>query len=365
MKLSIKHKEILDSFRAGVVVIDREGNILYINDIGRRILSISPDINRVSPRNSFFKILLTSFESQYLPSRIEVELEWKGREDRMVIGITLSDIRKKNERVAIVAFFKDLSRIEKFSQAEGLKSRLVLLGQMAAGIAHEIRNPLASVKLGTEIIRKRDRAGSLHSLTESMIKDIQKMDDIVSQSLAFVKHEEMIKKAVPISELFEEIVGSVKTVYPQVDFKVVFSEEQKVTSISVDRKLFVQAMGNILQNAADSYEGGEGKVIISAGTTEEFSHILRLSVPEDLKTKLGNEYLREYINITIRDFGSGIQDEIKEKIFTPFFTTKKKGTGIGLPLSQKIIHSHDGIIDMASREGKGTEFRIKIPLDGR
>jgi len=198
-----------------------------------------------------------------------------------------------------------------------------------------------------------------------MMKDIQKMEDIVSKSLSFVKHEEMIKKPAPISLLFEEIVDSVRPLYPHVTFEVVLSEEQRDTSIFIDRKLFVQAMENILQNAADSYEGGKGKVIISVGTTEEFSHILRLSVPEDLKTKLGNEYLREYINITIRDFGSGIQDEIKEKIFTPFFTTKKKGTGIGLPLAQKIIHSHEGIIDMASREGKGTEFRIKIPVGGR
>jgi len=362
MKKSVNDREILDSFRAGLVVVDRHGNILYINDIGRRILAISSERESISPGNPFFNILLSSFESEYLPSRIEVELEWKGREDRMVIGITLSDIRKKGERVAIVAFFKDLSRIEKFSQAEGLKSRLVLLGQMAAGIAHEIRNPLASVKLGTEIIRKRDTEGSLDSLTESMMKDIKKVEDIVSQSLSFVKHEEVLKKTFNLEDLLGEIVDGVKSTYPGVEFQVTLEEDKGQIKVDVDKKLFTQAIGNILQNAAQSYGEGKGKVSISIRKSEEYSHILRLSGPADLKKELGEGYVREFINITVKDFGHGIDDDAKAKIFTPFFTTKRKGTGIGLSISQKIIHSHEGIIDVVSELGKGTEFRIKVPV---
>lgn len=357
----IAEKDILSSFRAGVLVIDKEGNILYLNEIGKRILNLAEGKKKISSRDPFFKVLIASFESEYLPSRIEMELT-KGLFDRKIIGITLSDIKKRGERKAIVAFFKDLSHIEEHSQAEGLKGRLVVLGQMAAAMAHEIRNPLASININTELIKKKVSGNDVDSLIDSIISDIEKVEGIVNQSLDFVKHDQVVKKDVPVVSLLEEIIESVENIFTKIDFQLEREDISAGESMMVDRKLFSQALQNILFNAAQSYGEGAGKVLITANVTNEYSDILKLSGSKDLKRKLAGEYRKRYLNVSIKDFGPGIKDDIREKIFTPFFTTKKRGTGIGLPISQKIIHSHNGNIDVVTREGKGTEFRIKVPV---
>ncbi len=362
-KRSIKFKKILDSFRAGVLVLDRDGNILYINEIGRRILDITPEKSKASPRDPFFKVIFSSFDLEYLPSRIEIELTKKETGERKIIGFTLSDMKKGERREAIVAFFKDLSSIEKFSEAEMIKSRLVTLGQMAAGMAHEIRNPLASIKIYTEIIRKKSTGDDFDSLTKSILEDIEKVEDIVNQSLDFVKHEQVVRRPVNISSFLKNTIDSAKGIHSNIDFGVELTNIDDDETMMVDRKLFAQSLYNIFNNAAESYGGVAGKVMVSATVREEYSDILKLSGPKDLKKKLGGESKKKYLYVYVKDFGPGIKNEIREKIFTPFFTTKKKGTGIGLPISQKIIHSHDGIIDLVSKEERGTEFRIKINID--
>ena len=354
-------KDVLSSIRAGVLVIDREGNILYLNEIGRRILNLQEGKTRVSTREPFFKVLLSSFESEYLPSRIEMEVA-KGAFEKKTIGITLSDIKKRGKRRAIVAFFKDLSHIEERSQAEGLKGRLVILGQMAAAMAHEIRNPLASININAELIKRKVSGNDLDAHINSIIKDIDKVESIVNQSLDFVKHDQLTKKSVNIITFLKEVVESVKGIYPDIDFFATTLDIDETEDMMVDKKLFARALQNILFNAAQSYGDHGGKVMIKAKVTDEYSDILKLSGSKDLKDKLVGEYKKRYLNVNIKDFGPGISEDTREKIFTPFFTTRKDGTGIGLPISQKIIHSHDGNIDVVTREGKGTEFRIKVPV---
>jgi signal transduction histidine kinase len=196
----------------------------------------------------------------------------------------------------------------------------------------------------------------------SIIRDIDKVESIVNQSLDFVKHDQVVRKKVSITSFLEEIVESVRRIYRDIDFHFSAKDIDGKEIMMVDKKLFTQALQNILFNAAQSYGDGMGKVLISANVSDEFSDILKLSGSKDLKNKLVGEYKKRYLNVTVKDFGSGINEETREKIFTPFFTTKKEGTGIGLPISQKIIHSHDGNIDVLTKEGTGTEFRIKVPV---
>ncbi len=354
-------REILKSFRAGVLVLGGDGDILYVNEIGKRILNLSEEREKVSTRDPFFRVLLASLHSEYLPSRVELESK-RGR-DKKIIGITLSEIKKKGKRVAIVAFFKDLSSIEKISEAESVKSRLVTLGQMAANMAHEIRNPLASIKLFTQRLKKRIPPELDEGHTDLILQDVQRVEQIVEQSLDFVRHHVLHRKEMPLIDVIQEAIESVRGSFTKVDFQVNMKKEIQGLKVHVDRKLFVQALQNILKNAAESYEGGSGKVVVTAEVSEEYSDIIRLTGAKDLKKKLGGDYTREFVTITIKDFGPGIAEEAREKIFTPFYTTKTKGTGIGLPISMKIIHSHEGIIDVISKEGKGTEFRVKIPVE--
>jgi signal transduction histidine kinase len=138
-------------------------------------------------------------------------------------------------------------------------------------------------------------------------------------------------------------------------------QEGAALEAEADVGLLEQAISNIVSNAVDAC-GRKGKVEISLGMSRHFSELMRLSrnVGPIVGGYSGKE--EEFIRIVIRDHGPGIPVEIQEKIFVPFFTTKKSGTGLGLPIAQKIIHAHGGVLDLKSEPGKGTDFIIKIPV---
>jgi len=131
--------------------------------------------------------------------------------------------------------------------------------------------------------------------------------------------------------------------------------------VEADTALLEQALTNILANAVDACQG-RGIVTVLVGTSRHFTEAVRLNrqVEHLLPGQLGKE--EEFVRIHIRDNGPGIPPEVQDRIFVPFFTTKKTGTGIGLSLAQKIVHAHGGVLDMDSEVGKGTEFIIKIPM---
>ena len=149
-------------------------------------------------------------------------------------------------------------------------------------------------------------------------------------------------------------------VHPGIEFSV---KKVKGADLSaeVDPGLMEQAIANILANAVDACEG-KGKIEVSFGITHHFSDLVRIGMKAEPLVSGHSGKEEHFIRVTIRDDGPGIPLEIQDKIFVPFFTTKKTGTGIGLPIAQKIVHAHGGVMDLKSELKKGTEFIIKIPV---
>ncbi len=145
-----------------------------------------------------------------------------------------------------------------------------------------------------------------------------------------------------------------------IEFSLKMAKEVDLTA-EVDPLLLEQAITNILINAVESCRG-KGRIEVSFGITRHFSDLVKLGrkVEPTVTGHTGKE--EEFVRISIRDNGPGIPLEIQDKIFVPFFTTKKTGTGIGLPMAQKIVHAHGGVMDLTSEPGKGAEFVIKIPV---
>jgi signal transduction histidine kinase len=358
-------KSILTSFRAGIVAIGQDGTVSYINPIGAKILEGCPlqvgdNIHLRAKENSFFRVLSEAIAMNYLPTRVEVELP--GRDgDRQYLGFTLSDLKDGDRRVGVCAFFKDLTQVEMAEENEDLKERLVLLGQMAAGLAHEIRNPIAGIGVHCSILKSHlGENEKLLSSVNMMAGEIAKVEYIIRECLNFVRPAELGVRKVRVDQLASGIVERLAAVNPAMDFVVRPSEWADLTA-EVDPGLIEQAISNILGNAVDAC-GGKGRVEVSFGISRHFSDLLRLGryIEPIVHGHSGKE--EEFIRITIRDNGPGIPIEIQDKIFVPFFTTKKTGTGIGLSMAQKIIHAHGGVMDLKSDPGKGTDFVIKIPM---
>jgi signal transduction histidine kinase len=356
---------ILSSFRAGVVALRLDGTVAYINPIGIKILegyalTEGDNIHLRAGENSFFRVLSESLATHYLPTRVEVELP-RGDGDHQSLGFTLSELKSEGKKIGICTFFKDLTQVEMAEESEDLKQRLVLLGQMAAGLAHEIRNPLASIGVHCSILKSHlSQNEKLHTSVEMMGREIEKVEYIIRECLNFVRPADLGIRKVRVENVVGAVIERFQALNAEMDFSIKRQEEAEYLA-EVDPGLIEQAITNIVSNAVDACEG-KGKVEITFGIIRHFSDLIRLGRRRDslVQGHSGNE--EEFVRIAIRDNGPGISPEIKEKIFVPFYTTKKTGTGVGLPLAQKIIHAHGGVLDLVSEPGKGSDFIIKIPV---
>jgi len=356
--------DILKCFRAGILAIDLSGQIVYQNEIATKILGgiyLKPGMSLriMAGENPFFRMLVEALDLQYLPTRMESIIP--GREGaHRSIGFTLAELKEGEQRTGICAFFKDLTHVEMAEENRDLDARLRLLGQMAAGLAHEIRNPIASIGVHCGLLRSRNQGDpKILSSISHMEREIARVEYIIRECLNFVRPAELAGvRSVRISPLLERLAAEAGKLFE--DVKVSFhSSGIGELEADLDEGLMEQALGNILANAAQACERG-GNVVLSARVTHGFWDL----DPEARETMLsdGSGEREDFLTISIKDDGVGIPEDIRERIFVPFFTTKKGGTGIGLPIAQKIVYAHKGVLDILSEPGQGTEFLIKIPL---
>jgi signal transduction histidine kinase len=358
-------KAILSSFRAGVVALNLDGTVAYVNPIGSKILEGCPltegeNIHLRAGENSFFRGLSEALSMHYLPARAEVELT--GRDgDRQHIGFTLSELKEGNKKIGICAFFKDLTHVEMEEESENLKYRLLVLGQMAAALAHEIRNPIASIGVHCSILKGHlSKNEKLIASVDMMASEIAKVEDIIRECLIFVRPAELGVRDVNVEKFLSGLVERFRSLHPEMQFLTKRLEGVE-TLAEVDAGLLEQAVANIISNAVDACER-RGRVDISLGASRHY--IDRMRWRREGEPFLTGHPINEedFVRISVRDNGPGIPTEIEDKIFIPFFTTKKGGTGLGLAMAQKIIHAHGGVLDLNNEPGKGTEFIIKIPV---
>jgi signal transduction histidine kinase len=355
--------DILKCFRAGVLAIDISGKVVFRNEIALKILNHKPlqigdNLRGMSGENPFFRMLVEALDLQYLPSRMEAILP--GREGmHRSVGFTLAELKEENRRTGICAFFKDLTHVEMAEENRDLDARLRLLGQMAAGLAHEIRNPIASIGVHCGLLRSRYQGDpKILSSISHMENEIGKVEDIIRECLNFVRPADLKPKTASVKAILERLAAEADKRFEGVEIRFHSPDEGDIEA-EVDEMLLEQALGNIISNAAQACDPG-GKVVISARVAHGYWDL----DPEAREPMLsdGSGEREDFLSISIKDTGKGIPDDIREKIFVPFFTTKKGGTGIGLSIVQKIVYAHKGVLDILSEPGKGTEFIIKIPL---
>ncbi len=361
-------KAILSSFRAGVVALKLDGRVTYVNPIGSKILEGSPltvgeNIHLRAGENSFFRALSEAISMHYLPTRVEVELT--GRDgDRQSIGFTLSELKEGEKKIGICSFFKDLTHVEMREESENLKRRLLVLGQMAAGLAHEIRNPIASIGVHCGILKGHlSNDEKLISSVNMMASEIVKVEGIIRECLNFVRPAELGVRQVDVENLVSKLVERFQSLHPDMQF-LTKRQGGVETVAEVDASLLEQVLTNIISNAIDASER-RGQVDISLGASRHYIDRMRWRREEEPFLAGHPAKEEEFVRISVRDNGPGIPQEIEDKIFIPFFTTKKGGTGLGLAMAQKIIHAHGGVLDLKNEPGKGTDFIIKIPVRHR
>ena len=351
-------RHIVAGMRNGILAITRAGNIALLNEEGYRIFGVEAhdddlgkpvaEVLRAHP--DVVRQLLSAYEMHMLPNRAEMRLRPSGK----VIGYTLASVRDDNGDVAGVAmFFKDLTRVEQLEERERLRDRLAAVGEMAAAIAHEVKNPLAGIEVMAGLLRRKipDIPDAQAVLTD-IIAEAKMANAIVQEVLEFVRPIRLQVEHTGVAEALHAAVQLADTKAERGSIAVVVDVPVGLPQIQADHHQLTQLFTNLLINAYEAMQG-KGRVVITASTMRQ----------ED-----GGEG-REAVRIEVMDNGPGMPPDVAERVFDPFFTTKAQGSGLGLAIVRKIVDAHDGQIDLrAAGTGDagtgGTLIRVTLPVTG-
>lgn len=348
-------RHLVFNLRNPVLAITRDGRVAAMNDIAYRVLGLKPrpgDLGRpfaevLHDCPEVARVLQSAFDGDDLPNRAEMRV----RKTSKAIGYTLSHIHDGGRQVGATLFFKDLTRVEQLEERERLRDRLATLGEMAAAIAHEVKNPLASIEVMAGVLKRQlpDKADATDTLND-IIKEAKMANAIVVEVLEFVRPIALQVERVPLDEIIKDSITSAESKTARGAVRIETRIDHHVPELLADPQQLRQLFTNLLANAFEELEG-DGQVEIRA----------QLLAGEDDPGK-GVDPLPPQVVIEVHDSGPGISADNLERIFSPFFTTKPQGTGLGLAIVRKVVDAHDGHIDATSAPGRGTTFRVTLPV---
>lgn len=350
-------RAMVNSMRNGVLAISRDGRLAFINEVASRTLGCrcrASDVGRpylelLQDAPEMLRVLSGAFELSHLPNRAELRLKRSGK----VIGYTLAHVRDARNRVIGAAvFFKDLTRVEQLEERERLRDRLAALGEMAAAIAHEVKNPLAGIEVMAGLLKRQlPDSADAHAILNDIIKDAKMANAIVLEVLEFVRPIRLQVERVSLGEIIHNAITMAESKVARGSVVVSTALADDVPEMRGDQYQLRQLFTNLVTNAFEAL-GGRGHVWIAGE---------RITLDDD--GGLGVDgHATAAVVVTVEDDGPGLPGELVDRIFSPFFTTKPQGSGLGLAIVRKIVDAHDGRIDVAPRPGGGTVFRVTLPL---
>jgi two-component system nitrogen regulation sensor histidine kinase NtrY len=335
-------ENILDNINSGVILLDTTGNILMINKRACSIIDINPE-KVINKHYRELVSLINSQELQNLVSGIEGrEFKPLRKEIRAVIGnrkvillVFITSLKDSQVYIGLLVVFEDLTD---FIEAQ----KALTWQDVARKIAHEIKNPLTPIKLSTErMIKKWEQKDTdfdevFQRSARTIIKEVDSLKRLVDEFAKFGKMPEIHKTPASIPDIVNEVINLYRD-YKGVGIAVSMPDNPPLAEL--DGEQFRRVLINIFDNAIQAMTQG-GRINVSV----KFEKALNKA------------------RVEIADNGPGIRDEDKEKLFLPYFSTKKTGTGLGLAIANRIIKEHGGHIRVRDNEPNGTVFTVEVPI---
>jgi len=330
---------IIQNVSDAIVVIDEEKRIKIFNQAAEEIFHIKEQ-NIMG--NVFAKILTgQECESLLLSSTSMEQIECKIQNHHKTLLVSKTTFADESETENTVLVIRDLTEQKKLEAQIQRKERLSAMGELASGVAHEIRNPLNAI--GT-IVQQLDKDfepannnDEYHQLARLVVKEVRRINETIQDFLRFSRPEPIVPEIFSLDEFFNYLRQQYQPMLEE--HKIELSLQLKWKGeVRWDRRQMQQVFMNLIQNAVDAMPGS-GKLSVTV---------------ENLQ---GDE-----LEISVEDTGPGISENIRSNIFNLYFTTKAKGTGIGLSIVQRIVYEHGGVISVESEEGEGTNFVLQMPI---
>ena len=333
------NENILQCVTSGVMTVDRNGLLTTINRAAEEILGVEREqavgkkCGDIFGDTDILKIVWETLENKIPSARMEAMLERPS--GKLWLGYNTAVLTdRRGDALGVILSFSDLTEVKQLQEQMELKERLTALGEMSAGIAHELRNPMAVISGYLNLLSKKT-APVNQNIIRDITTEINGMNRIIGDLLTFARPASLNRVKTNIKEMIESCLASVLQA-TGTGSRIATVCRLASIEATVDEVLMKQAFTNLIQNAVEAMPDG-GSVTIELEKNKE-------------------------LKIKILDTGMGIPDESIKKLFLPFYTTKDKGTGLGLALVHKIILSHGGRIEVESKVGKGSSFSVLLPL---
>ncbi len=339
-------QNVVASMANGLISLDSQGKVVTINPQATRILGLEEktvqgrDIREVlSVEGLNLDKLLSSGRAV-----LEKEVTYQTHQGiKVPLSLSLTPLRDEEDQpIGAVILLRDLREIKELQKQVERSERLAALGRLATGVAHEIRNPLSSIKGFIQYFqRKFHFQGEDQTYASVMIHEVDRLNRVISDLLDFARPKEPHLAPHSMIEILQHALKLVESDLKSRNIKTNFSSMTDLPRVQVDRDQMTQVFLNLFLNALEAMGPG-GELTVAVGFDKD----------------------QGQVEVRVSDTGTGISAENLPRIFDPFFTTKKKGTGLGLALVYRILEAHRGEIRVESQEGQGTTFTVQIPING-
>ncbi|MBI5180804.1 MAG: PAS domain-containing protein [Nitrospirae bacterium] len=362
----LNYKGIIQNMNTCVIITD-ESRIIYLNDAAAKTLGyrkrslVGRDLTSLFPVKEKRHFTISDFLTIRDKTMPRNELDFVTKDKKVIpIGFTVTPFYdSKTKSSASILTFRDLTEIKKMENYMRQIDRLSILSQITAGLAHEIKNPLAGIKTSAQVLEEGMKIDDpRYQLTVRIAKEADRIDNLLKKFFNFAKPSEPHSANYDIEMIIDGVYLLLAHQFKnnRVSFKKDFSK--RVPQVFVDENQVEQVLMNVFLNALQAMPGG-GIVSVRTDTN---------AVYEEDGTGLGESRIKgtkdgkePVVYVEIKDTGTGISKENLERIFTPFFSTKKEGTGLGLSICRQLMLKNNGEIDIKSEEGRGAAVILSLP----
>jgi len=337
--------EIISSLTAGLLVVGLNGEIRILNPAGRRVLDIPESLALDAYRRTPHEQPLHDAIDECLKTRRPIVRRAvalpRGVDASTHLGVTVSPLFDQNgELHGAICLFTDLTAVKELEEQLRLKDSLASVGELTAGIAHEFRNGLATIQGYSKLLDLDALPESYRPYVEGIRSETASLNQVVTNFLQFARPAQLTLAAVDLRSICERAADDIRADVRALGGDVAVLGE--FGTIEGDEVLLRQAFSNLLRNAVEaaSVGGAAPRIVIQS----ELDPLQRLS------------------RLAVNDNGPGVAPELRDRVFKPFFTSKRNGTGLGLALVQKIIVFHNGRVTISTAPEGGASFQVALPL---
>ena len=349
---------ILDNIDRAVIAFDSDGRITLFNPAAEALMECSSrqivgksyqDLFK-SQETLLYLVKVALKEGRSITDDEGLFLHRSNASPLPVNAYTAPIFAQGGNQNGAVMIIRDLSRIKDLEGTLRRADRLSMLGTLAAGLAHEIKNPLGGIKGAAQLLSMElSKDSPLQDYTQIMIKEAERINFIIEELMDLGSPREPEVGDVDLTRVLNDIVLLQREAARSRSIQFKLKLDPSIPPVQGDEGLFTRLFLNLIKNARESISR-EGKVVIETRIASNY----HMTGPGRRSSPM--------VDIIISDTGCGIDQQEMDRIFTPYFTTKNKGSGLGLAISQKIIEDHNGLLKIESTPNQGTTVTISLPL---